>query len=250
MDWARLYGLFDWFVPAELRGDKDLHRRARMLVIAHLLGPPLGFPIVAYLTWLDPGPRSVASLIGAMMALFWLYPALLRLTDQFTLLALLSGQHLSWVVLFTAYHYGGVSSPFLAWMLVVPVAGFYYLERLILRTLVMVLLAGELFAYYWLYAAGYASPPLIPAAAIASAGLLSIFCAASFIATLSLNYAGVVATQQAELEREIPRGARPATPFAPPRRRRSGLAAHSGCCLTAIRSRCGSTTFRLCASSR
>lgn len=49
MDWARLYGLFDWFVPVELRGNKDLYRRARMLVIAHVLGPPLGSPIVAYL---------------------------------------------------------------------------------------------------------------------------------------------------------------------------------------------------------
>src|SRR5215472_14370304 len=52
MGWARLYSLFDWFVPPELRGDKDPHRRARMLVIAHVLGPPLGFPIVAYLAWL------------------------------------------------------------------------------------------------------------------------------------------------------------------------------------------------------
>jgi PAS domain S-box-containing protein len=203
MGWARFYSLFDWFVPAELRGDKDPHRRARMLVLAHVMGPPLGFPIVAYLAWLNSGSRWAAAVIGVMIAAFWLYPVLLRLTRQFTLLALLSGQHLSWVVLFTAYHYGGVGSPFLAWMLVVPVAGFYYLERLILRTLVMTLLAGELLVYYWLYASGYASPPLVPTAAIAGAGLLSIFCAASFIATLSLNYAAVVATQQAELEREI-----------------------------------------------
>jgi PAS domain S-box-containing protein len=204
MGWARLHDLFDWFVPTALRGDKGPHRRARMFVAAHVLGPPLGFPIVAYLDWLDPGPRSVAPLVGVMIASFWLYPVLLRLTRQFTLLALLSGQHLSWVVLFTSYHYGGVGSPFLAWMLVVPVAGFYYLERrLILRTFVMALLAGELFAYYWLYASGYSSIPLVPAETLAGAGLLSIFCAASFIATLSLNYAGVVVAQQAELEREI-----------------------------------------------
>jgi PAS domain S-box-containing protein len=204
MSWARLYGLFDWFVPAALRRDQDHHRRARMFVIAHLLGTPLGFPIVAYLHWLDPGPQSVASDIAVMIAAFWLYPPLLRLTCRFTSLALLSGQHLSAVVLFTAYHYGGVSSPFLAWMLAVPVAGFYYLERhLSLRMLLMALLAIELFAYYWLHAAGYTAVPRLPPEALAGAALLSIFCAASFIAMLSLNYAGVVAAQQAELEREI-----------------------------------------------
>ncbi len=204
MGWARLYGVFDWFVPAALRSDQDPHRRARMFVIAHLLGTPLGFPIVAYLYWLDPGRHSVALAIGAMIGAFWLYPPLLRLTRQFIFLALLSGQHLSAIVLFTAYHYGGVGSPFLAWMLAVPVAGFYYLERhLRLRMLLMVLLAVELFAYYWLHAAGYSAPPRIPPEALAGAGLLSIFCAASFIAMLSLNYAGVVAAQQAELEREI-----------------------------------------------
>jgi PAS domain S-box-containing protein len=204
MGWARLYGLFDWFVPAVLRSDQDPHRRARMFVIAHLLGTPLGFPIVAYLYWFDPGPQSAAPAIGAMIGAFWLYPLLLRLTRQFIFLALLSGQHLSWIVLFTAYHYGGVGSPFLAWMLAVPVAGFYYLERhLSLRMVLMVLLAVELFAYYWVYAAGYFAPPRIAPDGLAGAGLLSIFCAASFIAMLSLNYAGVVAAQQAELEREI-----------------------------------------------
>jgi PAS domain S-box-containing protein len=201
---TRLYRLFDWFVPAALRSDQDPHRRARMFVIAHLLGTPLGLPIAAYLYWLDPGPESAASKIAVMICAFWLYPPLLRLTHQFTPLALLSGQHLSAIVLFTAYHYGGVGSPFLAWMLVVPVAGFYYLERyLSLRMLLMVLLALELFAYYWLHAAGYSAPLPMPPEALAGAGLLSIFCAASFIAMLSLNYADVVAAQQAELEREI-----------------------------------------------
>ncbi|HEV2546351.1 MAG TPA: PAS domain S-box protein [Stellaceae bacterium] len=203
MGWARLYGPFDWFVPAALRSDQDPHRRARMF-IAHLLGTPLGFPIVAYLYWLDPGPESAAPAIGAMIGAFWLYPPLLRLTRQFIFLSLLSGQHLSWIVLFTAYHYGGVGSPFLAWMLAVPVAGFYYLERHSRsRMLLMVVLAAELFAYYWVHAAGYSAPSSIAPEALAGAGPLSIFCAASFIAMLSLNYAGMVAAQQAELEREI-----------------------------------------------
>lgn len=69
MGWARLYGLFDWFVPAALRSDQDAHRRARMFVIAHVLGTPLGFPIVTYLHWLDPGPQSAASDITVMIAI-------------------------------------------------------------------------------------------------------------------------------------------------------------------------------------
>jgi PAS domain S-box-containing protein len=200
---SRLYRLFDGFIPAALRADKDTHRRARMFIISHLFGTPLGYPIVAYLHWLDPQRGSASRLIFVTISAFWIYPLLLRLTGQFTLLALVSVQHLSWLVLFTSHHYGGVSSPFLAWILAVPVAAFYYLGRqTTLRALVLALLAFELFAFYLMHSAGD-SAQRVPLETLAGIGVFSVFCAAIFVAMLSLNYANVVDAQQQDLKHEV-----------------------------------------------
>ncbi len=46
---------------------------------------------------------------------------------QYTALALLSVLNLSSAILWGSYHYGGASSPFLMWFLVVPLLAFFYL---------------------------------------------------------------------------------------------------------------------------
>ena len=67
-------------------------------------------------------------MLGASITLFWLFPLLVKLFPRhYTALALLSVQNLIFAILWGSYHYGGASSPFLMWLLVVPLLAFFYL---------------------------------------------------------------------------------------------------------------------------
>jgi PAS domain S-box-containing protein len=201
---ARLYPRLDWLVPAPLKGDKGTHRRARMFLISHLFGTPLGYLVVFYLYLLDPHPGVAFWTIFATITAFWLYPFALKLCGWFNLLAMLSVQQLSWLVLFTSYQYGGTSSPFLSWLLAAPISAYFYLgPQRRLRQFVLALLALDLLAFYLIYAAGYPFPDRVPLAAMSGIGVFSVFCAAVFVSMLSLNYANIVAAQQVDLEHEV-----------------------------------------------
>ena len=51
----------------------------------------------------------------------WAFPLLVKFFPRhYTALALLSVQNLIFAILWGSYHYGGASSPFLMWLLVVP----------------------------------------------------------------------------------------------------------------------------------
>jgi uncharacterized membrane protein YcaP (DUF421 family) len=89
--------------------------------------------------------------------LLYAYPLMLRLTGQLQMLSLLSMELVVLLMLFSAYHYGGTYSPFLRWLIAMPLAVVFYLgDRWSIRVLTLGGLA--------LHAAGfYASPR--PAAA-------------------------------------------------------------------------------------
>src|SRR6185437_12812150 len=131
---SSLYPRLDWFIPAPLKADNGTLRRARIFVVSHLLGTP---------------PGAALGMIVAVITLFFAYPVALRSTGRFTLLAFLSVQQLSCLVLFTAYEYGGASSPFLSLVLTGPIAAYFYFgTQPRLRSICLVLLALDLFAFY------------------------------------------------------------------------------------------------------
>ena len=117
--------LLDWFTPESMQHHAEARRLARMFLISHIFGPFLGLTVTAYLYRLDPKPEGPFWIIVAAIAAFWAFPPALRWTGRFAVLALLSLQNLIFVVLFVSYHYGGLNSPFLAWLLTVPLLSFY-----------------------------------------------------------------------------------------------------------------------------
>jgi signal transduction histidine kinase/ActR/RegA family two-component response regulator len=197
--------LLDWFTPGTMRIDAEARRRARMFLISHLFGPCLGLFIMASLYALDPepGPALWVS-IGAIIA-FWALPPALRLTGHFTLLALLSVQNLAFVVLFVSYHYGGVSSPFLPWLITVPLLAFFYLgEDPNLRRIVLGALAVDLGAFYLAYRLAGTFPTHVPLESLSTVGIFSVFCAGVYVTSMAVYYARIVASRS-ELEREVQR---------------------------------------------
>ncbi len=203
---SRLYPRLDWFVPSSLKGNSEIHRRARMFVVSHLLGTPLGYAVVAYLYLLDPAPSAALWLIAAAVTAFFFYPFALKFTGRFHLLALLSVQHLAILVLVTSYEYGGANSPFLPWLLAAPIAAYFYFgARARLRSIVLTLLALDLLAFFLVYAIGIPFPNRLPPSAMFGIGVFSVFSAAAYVSMLSFNYANIVMQQQRDLEREVAR---------------------------------------------
>jgi signal transduction histidine kinase len=201
---AVVFPLLDWFIPKQPRQDATMHRRARMYLIAHLFGPPLGFGLMIYLSAIDRHPGAAFWIILGLMAAFYLYPFVLRATGRLALLAPISVQHLTFLILFSSFHYGGVSSPFLTWIAVVPLAGAFYLGgHPWVRLLALGGVAVQLLIFYAIHELGYAFPEHVPLAVLSGIGIISALSACLFAAIMSLYYAGVVAEQQQQFESEV-----------------------------------------------
>lgn len=198
------HGLVDWFVPDELLQDADARRRARMFVIGHVLGSPLGLLIAFELYFLDPAPGAHLLIIALSIVAFLAFPFALRLGAPLIPLSLVTLQLLTLVVLYGCYNYGGVSSPFLCWLLTVPLLGLLYFGTSVrLRVLVLALLIVNIGVFCAVRLVIGRFPTHVPLAALAGVGIFSLLCGVIFVSMLALYYTSILAAQQRELEREV-----------------------------------------------
>ncbi|MEQ9641021.1 MAG: ATP-binding protein [Alphaproteobacteria bacterium] len=194
------------FIPPRLLRDRYVAQRVRMFVIAHFCGPTIALPICASLYVIDTGRGWQMWTVFAMIGLFWVYPAALkRPWVRFEHLALLSTQHLVVTILFAAYHYGGVSSPFLVWFLVVPLLAFFYLgstrfTRYAIFAKIGVNVAGFYGAYLW----SGSFPVHVPPSALVIPGIVSTLSASIYVTVLAIYYSNLV-DSQSDLEKEMRR---------------------------------------------
>jgi signal transduction histidine kinase len=197
----RFMSMIDWFVPQSLRGETASFWRARIFVISHLFGPCLGASIVTYLAEIDPYHFQIW-LIALCDLIFVLLPFGLKLTGRLAPLALTSVATLTFVSFYGAYYYGGVSSPFLPWVLVALLLGFFYLRE---RPVLLFSVYGiNLASFYIAYLVNGGFAQRIPAAGLAGVGILSVACATIYTAMMAIYYASVV-TSQSQLEQEVQR---------------------------------------------
>ena len=197
-----LLTLFDWFIPERSRRSKSDLGRARTFVFTHLVGPASGASIVAFLLMTDPSPGLHVPLIASGIASFWLLPFLLRVTGNLRLVAIISVQTLIGVTLFGAYNYGGVSSPFLPWLLIALANGFFYLSDSPFRVLGTFVLNVGVFVGVW-WAVGDL-PMRVPMQEMTSVGIVSVVSATLYMAGLAIYY-GLLLTSESALEREVQR---------------------------------------------
>src|ERR1700752_1660502 len=112
-----IYPILDWFIPVGVRENSELLQRARMFLISQLFGPFLGHTITVYLYIIDPAPNYALWVLAASISLFLGFPFALKWTGFYTTLPVLSVQNLIFAILWGCYHYGGLSSPCLPWLL-------------------------------------------------------------------------------------------------------------------------------------
>lgn len=115
----------DWFIPPRLKMDEATLGRCRIFTITHVVGPCLGQAISVFLYFADPNHGPAYWIITSCISAFALLPFLLKLTGRLQALALFSVINLTFVTLFGSFFYGGVSSPFLPWLLTALLLGFF-----------------------------------------------------------------------------------------------------------------------------
>ena len=200
---AALDRLVNYFIPPSIAADRDARNRAHVFLVSHILGPFIGsvVPISVYL--LDPSPGYDVAVLGISIIAFWVFPFVLRAGVPYNPLALVSIENLIFCILWSCYFYGGVTSPTLAWVLVIPLLAFFYLgSSSKLRLIVMTMFAVNVAIFASFYLFGSQVTKNLPVAAMQGLGLVSTTAAAVYVAMMALYYAKIQASQS-ELESEM-----------------------------------------------
>jgi signal transduction histidine kinase len=198
----RLDQAINWFIPATIKSDPELYQRARMFLISHVCGPIIALPLPGIMYFSGfPHDYRLAIFSAAILA-FWLFPFALRQFGHYRALAFVSVQNLIFTIMWACYCYGGVHSPFIPWLVTVPLLAFFYYNWPVkLRFALIGLVAIYLGVFYGLYRSGHVFPPA-PLQDLQVIGLISTVAAAVYVAMMAFYYARVLASQ-ADLEAEI-----------------------------------------------
>ena len=196
---SALERLVEWFIPAKLAEERETRQRARMFLISHFFGPIIATPIPVYLQLQDPSGGAKVGVIAASVYAFWIFPFLLRWSVSYTALAVLSVQNLIFCILWGCYFYGGATSPFLPWLLTVPLLAFFYLgPAQSSRLYVLGLMSVNITGFYGIYLLN-GSFPHSSLASMHELGLVSTLGTAVYVSMMALYYAKMLASQ-VELE--------------------------------------------------
>jgi signal transduction histidine kinase len=200
---AGLDCLVNYFIPPAIAADRDARNRAHVFLVSHILGPFIGNVVPLALYVLDPAPGYQVAVLALSITAFWIFPFVLRAGAPYNPLALVSIQNLIFCILWSCYFYGGVTSPTLPWVLVIPLLAFFYLgSSKSLRLIVMAMFAANLAIFSGFYLFGYPIKNELPIAAMQGLGLVSTVAASLYVAMMALYYAKIQASQT-ELESEM-----------------------------------------------
>src|SRR5258705_8054646 len=195
--------LVNYFIPPTVAVDRDGQNRAHVFLVSHILGPFIGSVVPIALYVLDPTPGYQVAVLAISITSFWIFPFVLRAGAPYNPLALVSIQNLIFCILWSCYFYGGVTSPTLPWVLVIPLLAFFYLgSSKSLRAIVMIMFAANLAIFSSFYLFGYPVRNDLPVAAMQGLGLISTVAASLYVAMMALYYAKIQASQT-ELESEM-----------------------------------------------
>ncbi len=133
--------------------------------------------------------------------LFWALPFVYKKTGNLQFSALLSVELLAFTSLFGAYFYGGVSSPFLPWLIISLLLGFFYLSErpMLVIGLFTFNICGFVSAFLL-----WGFPDLLSHEQLSMVGWISILSATIYMSWMAIYYASII-TQRSQMEREAER---------------------------------------------
>ena len=196
--WNRLVRFIDWFIPAEAKLERSERGLAQNFVFTHLFGPALSQSISVFLYLSDPHPGFACWTVIVCIWLFWALPFVYKKSGNLQLSALISVELLACTSLFGAYFYGGVSSPFLPWLLIALLLGLFYLSER--PFLVVGLFTFNIFGFVTAYLV-WGFPDRLSHEQLSMVGWISILSATIYMSWMAIYYANMIA-MRSDLERE------------------------------------------------
>jgi signal transduction histidine kinase len=191
----------DSFIPASAKGERSELGPARNFVFTHLLGPALAQTMNVYLYLVDEQQSWHKWVLIGAICLFWVMPFVLKWTGNLRMTALVSFQVLTFASLFGAYFYGGVTSPFLPWLIVALLLGFFYLSE---HALVVIAVFTINLVGFGVAVMLYGLSPRLPTSSLTPLSYVSIMSATIYMAWMANYYASIVSSRS-ETEREAER---------------------------------------------
>ena len=206
---ARLAGFYSdltgFFIPHSVSEDREATNQARMFLLSHFLGPFLGLSVPIAFLVVDPTPGWDIAVLAVSILSFWLFPPLLKAGFSYRSLVLLSIA-IDWFVIFwSCYFYGGIASPTLSWLLIIPILAVFYIggERRMQRDLLIIsCIAIAVFAIVFT-----AFPPAqndVPGGAMILLGATSTIAVGCYVALMAVYYARIF-DAGVDLETEVKR---------------------------------------------
>ncbi|WP_439572142.1 sensor histidine kinase [Phreatobacter sp.] len=202
---GRYQRLIDYFVPHSIRSDRAASNQARMFLISHTMGPILGNSVPIALYIFDPTPSWDILVLSASITAFWIFPFLLKRNYDYNSLVIVSVANLNFCIFWSCYFNGGVLSPTLPWVLLIPILSFFYIGgNASLQRPLMAIFAGS-FLLFLLSFYG-TNPPAndTPELALVALGTVSTVAALCYVATMAIYYARIF-DAGVELENEVRR---------------------------------------------
>ncbi len=187
----------DYFIPEEVRQETSNLMKVRTFVFLHLLGPAMGHSVILFLWQASKELNWQFWTIEASVLTFWAVPLLVKYTRTLVVPATVSVLVLVFLSLFGSFFYGGISSPFLPWLLISLLIGFFYLSEHVMAVLIGVVAELVVFVAARLIVGNF--PMLLPLSSLTYVNLLSILSALIYITMLSMYYETVMRSS-AELE--------------------------------------------------
>jgi signal transduction histidine kinase len=190
--------IIDWFIPDAAKSERSELNLARNFVFTHLAGPLLSQSICVFLYLSDPNPGFACWTVIVCTWLFWTLPFVYRRTGKLQQTAIVTVELLAFTSLFGAYFYGGVSSPFLPWLIVSLLLGFFYLSKspsLVVAGFSFNILAFCGAHYVW----GF--PELVAKEELATVGWISILSATIYMSWMAIYYSNMM-SMSSEIEHE------------------------------------------------
>ena len=200
-----LLRFIEYFVPDYMRNDREASDQARMFLISHSVGPILGnsVPLALYLA--DPTPDYAIAVLCLAITSFWVFPFLLKAGLGYKPLVLVSVTILNFCIFWSCWFNGGIASPTLSWVLVIPLLSFFYIGGdASLRVPLLAIFAAFGFGFFILYLKFQPEPNDIPAMSSKVLAFVSNIAALLYVAVMAIYYSRVF-DRSLELEREVRR---------------------------------------------
>jgi signal transduction histidine kinase len=190
--------IIDWFIPDSAKSERSELSLARNFVFTHLAGPLLSQSISVFLYMSDPDPGFACWTMIISIWLFWVLPFVYKWTENLEGTAIVTVELLAFASLFGAFQYGGVSSPFLPWLIVSLLLGFFYLAKS--PSLVVALFSFNLLAFFAAYFM-WGFPERLSNEDLAPVGWISILSGTIYMSWMAIYYANMM-SMSSEIERE------------------------------------------------